>query len=372
MRSLAGRAAALVAPGKGILAAGGSTGAVTGLLAAAGIRSTRENRNGYAELLVTTPGLANGISGVILGEETLRARASTGESFPAVLRDRGLLAGVTADTGPAALPGTAAEPVTEGLDGLRPRLGGYARLGARFAVWRATVRTGPGLPSAVAIRANAQALGRYAVACQEAGLVPVVAPRIAVAGAHSLGACESVASLVLLEVMSELHEYRADFAAVVVAPAMVLPGVRCGTGAAPAEVAEATLGALNGLPATVAGLAFGAGGQRPETATANLAAMQRLPSIWPLTFCFGRALTGPALAAWRGDRRGWAAGQRALARRVAINVAALHGRYGPDLELEGAGPGDATPEPPAGVAAPATPPRGPRPGRLGWRAAPLR
>ncbi len=338
MTSLAGRATALVAPGKGILAAGESAPAAAALLAAAGARTTQENRHAYTELLVTTPGLAGGISGVILGDETLRARVSTGESFPAALRDRGLLAGVTADTGPAPLPGTRGETVTEGLDGLPSRLRGYARLGARFAVWRAALRTGAGLPSAVAIRANAQALGRYAAACQDAGLVPIVAPRVAAAGTHSLGACESVASLVLLEVMSELHEYRADFAAVVVAPAMVLPGADRGTGATPAEVAEATLGALNGLPATVAGLAFGAAGQRPQSATANLAAMQRLPSMWPLTFCFGRALTGPALAAWHGDPRCWAAGQQALARRVAMNVAALHGRYDPDLELEGAGP----------------------------------
>ncbi len=145
--------------------------------------------------------------------------------------------------------------------------------------------------------------------------------------------------------MSELHEYLADFAAMVVAPAMVLPGTHHGTGAAPAEVAEATLGALNGLPATVAGLAFGAGCQQPETATANLAAMQRLPSIWPLTFCFGRALTSRALTAWHGDPRCWAAGQQALARRVAMNVAALHGRYDPDLELEGAGPAGRPPWP---------------------------
>jgi fructose-bisphosphate aldolase class I len=347
MRSLADRAAALVAPGKGILAADGTTGAVTALLAAAGARTTLENRHAYRELLVTTPGLAGGISGVILSEETLRARMSTGESFPAALRDRSLLAGVTADAGAAPLPGTRGEAVTEGLDGLPSRLRGHARLGARFAVWRATLRIGPGRPSAIAVRANAQALARYAAACQEAGLVPVVAPRVTAPGAHSLGACESVASLMLLEVMSELHEYRADFAGVVVAPAMVLPGAHRGTGAVPAEVAEATLGALNGLPATVAGIAFSAGGQPPEAATANLAAMQRLPSIWPLTFCFGRALAGPALTAWHGDPRCWAAGQQALARRVALNAAALEGRYGPELEREfgpeSAGPGERPP-----------------------------
>jgi fructose-bisphosphate aldolase, class I len=194
------------------------------------------------------------------------------------------------------------------------------------------LRIGPRLPSAVAVRANAQALARYAVACQEAGLVAVVAPTVAAGGSHSLGTCETVTSLVLLEVMSELHEYGADFGGVVVQPAMVLPGAGSGIGAAPGEMAEATLGALNGLPAAVAGVAFGCGGQRPEAATGYIAAMQWLPSIWPLTFCFGRALTGPALAAWHGDPRCWAAGQRALACRVAMNVAALERRYGVELE----------------------------------------
>ena len=170
-------------------------------------------------------------------------------------------------------------------------------------------------------------------------MVPVVAPGVAAAGTHSLGACEVVTSLVLLEVMSELHEYGADFGGVVVQPAMVLPGTSSGASAAPGEAAEATLGALNGLPATVAGVAFGAAGRRPVAATGYLAAMQRLPSIWPLTFCFGAALAGPALTAWHGNADCWTAGQRALARRVAMNAAALAGRYDPEHELEGARPG---------------------------------
>ena len=339
MTALTGRAAALVAPGKGILAADEGPRAIAARLAAAGVRAAPQNRLAWRELLVTTPGLADGVSGVILGAETLRARVSTGESFPAALRARGMQAGVAAGTGTAPLPGARGETVTEGLDGLPGRLRGYARLGARFARWRAALRIGPGLPSPVAIRANAQALARFAVACQEAGMVPVVAPGVAAAGTHSLGACEVVTSLVLLEVMSELHEYGADFGGVVVQPAMVLPGTGSGASTAPGEAAEATLGALNGLPATVAGVAFGAAGRRPVAATGYLAALQRLPSIWPLTFCFGAALAGPALTAWHGDPGCWAAGQRALARRVAMNAAALAGRYGPEQELEGAGPG---------------------------------
>jgi fructose-bisphosphate aldolase class I len=332
MRSLGLCAAALVAPGKGILAADESVRTASARLAAAGVAPTGANRRAYRELLVTTPGLADGISGVILGEETLCSRVSTGETFPAALHRRGMLPGIKVDSGTAPLAGTRDETVTEGLDGLPERLRGYAARGARFAKWRAVLRIGPGTPSPAAVRANAQALARYAAACHEAGLVPVVEPEVLAEGGHSLGACEAVTSLVLLEVMSELHEYRVDFAAVVVKPNMVVPGLDRGESADPDEVAEATLGALNGLPATVAGVAFLSGGQPPELATANLAALQVPPHIWPLTFSFGRALVDPALAAWHGDPARREAGQRALAHRVAMNVAALECRYTPELE----------------------------------------
>jgi fructose-bisphosphate aldolase, class I len=334
MRSLRSCAAALVAPGKGILAADESVKTASARLAAAGAAPTGGHRRAYRELLVTTPGLAAGISGVILCEETLRSRLSTGETFPAALRDRGMLAGIKVDAGTVPLPGTAGETVTEGLDGLPARLRGYAALGARFAKWRAVLRIGPGTPSPFAIRANAQALARYAAACQAAGLVPVVEPEVLGEGGHSIGACEAVTSLVLLEVMGELDTCGVDFEAVVLKPNMALPGLDSGAGATPDEVAEATLGALNALPFAVAGVAFLSGGQRPEQATANLAALQRPPHIWPLTFSFGRALVSPALAAWHGDAVCWQAGQRALAHRVAMNVAALDGRYTPELELD--------------------------------------
>jgi len=334
MNSLESCAAALVAPGKGILAADESVRTASARLAAAGVVPTGANRRAYRELLVTTPGLAEGISGVILCEETLRSRLSTGETFPAALHRRGVLTGIKVDTGIVPLAGTSGEMVTEGLDGLPARLRGLAATGARFAKWRAVLRIGPGTPSPAAIRANAQALARYAAACHEAGLVPVVEPEVLAEGGHSLGACETATSLVLLEVMSELHEYRVDFAAVVVKPNMVVPGLGSGVSATPGEVAEATLGALNGLPAAVAGVAFLSGGLRPEHATANLAALQHPPHIWPLTFSFGRALVDPALAAWHGDPACWDAGQRALAHRVAMNVAALEGRYSPELDLD--------------------------------------
>jgi fructose-bisphosphate aldolase, class I len=327
MKLVASAAAALVAPGKGILAAGEGIAAMSARLTAAGIAATQENRRAFRELLVTTPGLADGISGVILSDEGARQHA-------VALRELGLMPGITVDAGTRLLAGTRGETVTEGLDGLLPRLRECAGLGAQFATWRAVLRIARGMPSPVAVRANAQALGRYAAACQEAGLVAVVEPEVLLGRSHTLGHCEAVTSMVLLEVMSELHEYAVDFEGVVLTPNMTLPGGESGEYPSPAEVAEATLGTLNGVPATLAGVAFAAGRQRPEQATGNLAAIQHIPHLWPLTFSFGRALTGPALAAWGGEPDRWEAGQRALARRVAMNTAAMAGRYSPELELD--------------------------------------
>ena len=321
----ASAAAALVAPGKGILAAGEGIAAMSARLAAAGVPATPCSRRAYREMLVTTPGLANGIGGVILCDEGLRQHA-------VAVRELGMMPGIAVDAGTRPLAGARGETVTEGLDGLLPRLRSYAGLGARFATWRAVLRIARGMPSPIAVRANAQALGRYAAACQDTGLVAVVEPEVLMGRWHTLGHCETVTSMVLLEVMSELHEYGVDFEGVVLTPNMTLPGGESGECPPPAEVAEATLGTLNGVPATLAGVAFAAGRQRPGQATGNLAAIQHIPHLWPLTFSFGRALTDPALAAWGGEPGRWEAGQRALARRVAMNTAALAGRYSPELE----------------------------------------
>jgi fructose-bisphosphate aldolase class I len=334
MRLVASAAAALVAPGKGILAADESSSTMSARLTAAGVPATQENRRAYREMLVTTPGLAEGISGVILCDETLRQHVRMRKTFPVALREAGLMAGIRVDTGAKPLAGTRGETVTEGLDGLLPRLREYVELGAQFARWRAVLRIALGMPSPVAVRANAQALGRYAAACQDAGLVPIVEPEVRMSGTHTLSHCETVTSMVLLKVMSELHEYGVDFEGVVLKPNMSLPGSDSGEHPPPAEVAEATLGTLNGVPATLAGVAFAAGGQRPERATEQLAAMQHIPHLWPLTFSFGRTLADPALAAWRGEPGRSEAGQRALARRVAMSTAALSGRYRPELELD--------------------------------------
>lgn len=324
----------MVAPGKGILAADESIATMSARLTAAGVTATADSRRAYRELLVTTPGLAGGVSGVILCDETLRQRVSDGRPFPEALAALGLLAGIKVDAGARPLAGAQGETVTEGLDGLPARLREYASLGAAFAKWRAVLRIGPSLPSAVAVRANAQALARYAAACQEAGLVPIVEPEVLMEGSHSLARCETVTSLVLLEVMAELREYGVALEGVVLKPSMVVPGADSGQDASPAEVAGATMAALGGVPPTLAGVAFLSGGQPPERATRNLAALQGVPSLWPLTFSFGRALVDPALAAWHGEPGCWVAGQQALARRVAMNVAALAGSYSPELELD--------------------------------------
>ena len=334
MRLVASAAAALVAPGKGILAADESIATMSARLTAAGVAATRENRRAYREMLATTPGLADGISGVTLCDETLREHAAMGKTFPVALRELGMMAGIKVDAGVKPLAGTRGETVTEGLDGLLPRLREYAERGAEFAEWRAVLRIAPGMPSPVAVRANAQALARYASACHDAGLVAIVQPEVLMDGTHTLGHGEAVTSMVLLEVMSELHDYGVDLSGIVLKPNMTLPGGGSGEHPSPAEVAEATLGTLGGVPATLAGVAFASGGQRPGRATENLAAMQHIPHLWPLTFSFGRALTGPALAAWRGEPGRWEAGQRALAHRVAMNAAALAGRYFPEPELE--------------------------------------
>jgi len=335
MDALGERASALVAPPKGILATGPGGAAMSGRLAAAGVPPTGENRRAFRELLVTAPGLRAGITGVILDAEGMDQRSSDGPPLPEAIGAAGLMTGVRANADRHPLPGTRGETITEGLDGLPARLEGWARGGAVFATWRAVLRIGPGTPSAVAIRANAQALGRYAAACQAAGLVPVVAPHLD-GGPHSGAQRETAMSLMLLAVMGELNEYGVDPAAVVLKPTMTEPGRGPGGRPSATESAAATVRTLGAVPVTLAGVAFSGGTQRPERATGILAAMQSIPHIWPLTFAFGRALTGPALGAWGGRPGRRAAGQRALAHRVAMNIAAMEGRYTPELDLDAA------------------------------------
>ena len=333
MTAIALTAADLVLAGRGILAADESGPTMDARLRLAGVTPGAGNRRAYREMLVTTPGLDRGISGVILCDETFRARVSDGRSFSEALADRGLLPGIKVDTGAQPLAGAPDETVTEGLDGLRARLSSYAASGARFAKWRAVLRVGDGRPSWRALQANAHALARYGRLCQEAGLVPVVEPEVLMEGAHGSGRCRHVTSAALMVTVTELLDMGVALDGVVLKPNMVVPGADCPELASPEVVAQQTLAALwCVVPEEMAGVAFLSGGQSPVRATANLAAIRRLGAPWPVTFSFGRALAGPALAAWHGDPACVAAGQRALANRVACNVAALQGTYAPVLE----------------------------------------
>ena len=326
-------AADLVLTGRGILAADESVPTMNTRLRLAGVTPDAGNRRAYREMLVTTPGLHLGISGVILGDETFRARVSDGRSFPEALAGRGLLPGIRVDTGARPLAGAPGETVTEGLDGLQARLSEYAALGARFARWRAVLRVGDGRPTWRALHANAYAMARYARLCQELGLVPVVEPEVVMEGAHGSARCRGATSAALMVTITELLDMEVALAGVVLKSNMVVPGADSPDLASPVMVAQQTLAALwCVVPEEVAGVAFLSGGQSPTRATANLAAVRRLGAPWPVTFSFGRALADPALAAWHGDPACAAAGQRALANRVACNVAALQGSYTPTLE----------------------------------------
>jgi fructose-bisphosphate aldolase class I len=327
-------AQALVAPGKGILAADESTPTMAKRMAAVGVESTEERRRAYRQLLFTAPGIGASISGVILFDETIRQRADDGTPFVEVLRRAGVLAGIKVDRGTTPPPGFPDEVVTEGLDGLRARFQEYAALGARFAKWRAVLRIGEGRPSGACLAANAQALARYAALAQEAGLVPIVEPEVLMDGAHSLERCAEVTVAALRTVYDELARHRVVLEASLLKPNMVLPGVDCHRQADAGQIAEATIGALRqAVPAAVPGIVFLSGGQSDVEATANLAALNRAPrQPWQLSFSFGRALQAPVLRAWEGEPENVVAAQAAFLHRAAMNTAARRGEYRPGLE----------------------------------------
>ena len=326
--------AAMMARGKGILAADESIATMSSRLAAAGVAPTEVNRRDYREMLITTPDLSRGVSGVILCDETFRQRLAGGATFPEALASAGILPGIKVDTGAKPLAGKPGEKVTEGLDGLRERLAEYAALGARFAKWRAVIGIADGRPSWQALRANAHALARYAGLCQEAGIVPIVEPEVVMDGEHPMEQCARATMATLLATVTELREFNIALDRVVLKPNMVTPGKSSAELAMPDEVARATLNALyTVLPDDLGGVAFLSGGQPPEQAAANLAAIRGLPTPWPVTFSFGRALVEPALAAWRGEPDRIWAGQQALAGRVAACSAALAGGLSPAADL---------------------------------------
>ncbi len=327
MHDLRTTARAMVAPGKGILAADESSPTITKRFERLGIESTAETRGAYREMLFTTPGLAEHTSGVILYDETFRQAASDGRPFPALLTDLGILPGIKLDTGAKALSGYPGETVTEGLDGLRERVGGYAVNGARFAKWRAVLAIGEGRPSPACLSANAHALARYAALCQEGGLVPIVEPEVLMEGDHPLERCAEVTEATLRAVFAALADQGVELEEIVLKPNMVVAGKEAPRQAAVTEVAEATLACLHRtVPSAVPGIAFLSGGQSAEVATAHLQAMAAAgPNPWELTFSFGRALQDPALVAWGGKDAD--AGQAALAQRARCNGAARAGTY---------------------------------------------
>jgi fructose-bisphosphate aldolase class I len=295
-----------------------------------------EARRAYRELIVTTPGLGEGISGAILYDETIRQQKKDGTPFVKVLIDAGIIPGIKVDAGAKDLAGFPGEKITEGLDGLRDRLAEYSQMGARFAKWRAVIAIGEGIPSRGCIEANAQALARYAALCQEAGLAPVVEPEVLMDGDHPLERCSAVTEEVLRTVFHQLYLQRVILEGMVLKPNMVLPGLACPQQETVDEVADATVRCLlRAVPAAVPGIAFLSGGQSSELASARLNAMNvrfksRLP--WALAFSFARAIQQPALEIWRGDEAHVVAAQQALYHRALCNRAARRGEYSAAME----------------------------------------
>jgi fructose-bisphosphate aldolase class I len=328
-------AAAMVARGKGILAADESTGTIKKRFDKIALESTAESRRSYRELLFTAPQVERHISGVILYDETLRQQAADGRPFPAVLAARGIIPGIKVDAGAKPLAGHPGETVTEGLDGLRERLAEYHGLGARFAKWRAVIDVGAGIPTPFALEANAHALARYAALCQEAAIVPIVEPEVLMDGDHTIARCEEVTDAALETVFDALFRHRVRLEGMVLKPNMVIAGKKCAQQASPQQVAEATLRCLRRrVPAAVPGIAFLSGGQTEAQATLHLSLMNREAATlpWQLSFSYGRALQQSTLDAWRGKAGNVAAAQRVFLRRAELNGLARDGRYEAAME----------------------------------------
>jgi len=331
-------AKALVAAGKGILAADESDGTIKKRFDSIGVESTEDNRRAYRELLFAADGVEEYISGVILFDETIRQSAADGTPFPKLLEDRGIIPGIKVDKGTKPLALATDETITEGLDGLRERLEEYRELGARFTKWRATYSIGDGIPSEYAVWTNAHALARYAALSQEAGVVPIVEPEVLMDGDHSISEAGSASGRALQAVYTELHDQRVDLYGSLLKPNMVLSGYEASGRAGVDEVAEATLDVLyRHVPAAVPGIVFLSGGQTDEDATAHLNAMNaRGPHPWELSFSYGRALQAPALKAWGGDPAKVEDAQKAFYRRAKFNGAARTGSYAPEMETAAA------------------------------------
>ena len=338
IQGLIDTAHSIVADDKGLLAMDESTGTCNKRFAALGIPQDEETRRAYRELILTTPGLSNCISGVILCDETIRQQKEDGTPFLKVVKDAGIIAGIKVDTGAKDLALYPGEKITEGLDGLRERLSEYSRMGARFCKWRAVIAIGDGKPNRACIEANAHALARYAALCQEADLVPVVEPEVLMSGEHSLERCSDTTEEVLRIVFEQLYSQRVMLEGMILKPNMVLPGLSCAKQESVDKVATATVRCLlRSVPAAVPGIAFLSGGQSAELASARLNMMNsmfksNLP--WALAFSFSRAIQKPALEIWQGKKSHVFAAQQALYHRVQCNQAARRGQYDAAMEAE--------------------------------------
>jgi fructose-bisphosphate aldolase class I len=336
LQNLQDTARLLVADDKGLLAMDESNPTCNKRFAVLGIPQTVEARRAYRDMIVTTPGLGEYISGVILYDETIRQTKKDGTPFVKVIADAGIIPGIKVDTGAKAMAGHPGEKITEGLDGLRERLKDYFQMGARFAKWRAVISMGDAIPSRGCVEANAQALARYAALCQEAGLVPVVEPEVLMEGEHTLERCGEITEEVLQTVFNQLYIQRVALEGMILKPNMVLPGLTCPKQRSVDEAAEATVKCLlRAVPAAVPGVAFLSGGQSSELASARLNAMNvsfrsRLP--WALAFSFARAIQQPALEIWQGKEENVTAAQKALYHRALCNRAARRGEYNVAME----------------------------------------
>jgi len=324
----------LVAPGKGILAADESSGTIEKRLKSISVPSTEGNRRAYREVLFTTKGAEDFISGVILFDETIRQKTHDGRTFVEALEQQGIIPGIKVDKGAKAMANFPGEKITEGLDGLRDRLAEYRQLGARFAKWRAVIAIGENIPTRTCIEANAEALARYAAFCQEANVVPIVEPEVLMDGAHTIERHFEVTEQTLRSVFDALAEHRVVLEGMLLKPNMVLSGKECPQQASVQEVADASVRCMKRVvPAAVPGLVFLSGGQTDLQATEHLNAMNQLEGLpWQLSFSFGRALQAPVLKAWKGDAANVAAAQQAFHHRAWCNSKARFGKYTEDME----------------------------------------
>jgi len=328
---------AMVAPGRGVLAADESAGTCKKRFDAIGVESTEENRRDYRELLFRSKGMAN-ISGVILFDETIRQRAKDGTPLAKIIEQAGSLPGIKVDKGTKPIPFYPEEVITEGLDGLRERLVEYRGLGAMFCKWRAVIDIGPGIPSYYCVKANADALARYAALCQDENLVPIVEPEVLMDGDHDIDRCYQITELALKALFHELYLARVKLEGMVLKPNMVVPGKKSAKQASVDEVAEKTLRVLKEcVPAAVPGIAFLSGGQSDLDATARLNAMNRMGGgPWKITFSYSRALQAAPQKAWSGKVENVPAAQAAFTHRAAMNGLASMGKWSPELEKKAA------------------------------------